>query len=184
MTVAGRLVDDAVAAAEEVRRVPYRWPVPPDAASVRASGAGSCASKHALLAELLEGFGIPSVPLLVVGPLVPSVLAGDAAFTEGRHLLEVHELLTVATPWAGPLRVDVTWDPPLVARGLTGARWDGETDTPIAVDAHGPGWAVARPDLRAAKEALRARLYSDGDRQQRDRLLAAMSERFGAWRAG
>ena len=168
-----------------VQAIPYAWPSPPDAESARASGTGSCASKHALLAEELLGVGIESLPLLVVGPLVPRILAEDPAVAPGRFLPEVHECLTVLTPWAGPLRVDVTWDPPLIARGLPGTLdWDGHSDMSLAVGEGGPCWAVPREGLRAAKEALRARLYRHGEREIRDRVLAAMARRFEEWRSG
>lgn len=178
------LVAVAVAIAEEVRRLPYAWPVPPDADAAVRLGAGSCASKHALLSRRLAGAGIESVPLLAVGPLVPAALAADPEVAEGAGLVEVHECRTVLTPWAGPLRVDVTWDQPLVDRGLPGGPWDGWSDVPLAVGDAGPGWAVPATGLRAAKEALRARLYGEGEREVRDRVLAALSRRFAAWRDG
>jgi hypothetical protein len=174
--------DAAVAAAAAVRRLPYAWPAPPDADAAERDGVGSCASKHALLARRLDAVGVPSLPLLAVGPLVPAVLAGDPDLAEGADLVEVHECLTVLTPWAGPVRVDVTWDPPLVARGLPGGPWDGWSDTPLAVGDAGPGWAVPRDGLRAAKEGLRRRLYGPGERDVRDRVLAALSRRLAAWR--
>jgi hypothetical protein len=164
--------------------MPYAWPAPPDAASARESGVGSCASKHALLAEELEALALAFFPLFVVGPLVPPMLASDAEFAPGRRLMEVHECLTALTPWAGPLRVDVTWDPPLVRAGLPGTLdWDGQSDMLLAVGEGGPCWAAPREGLREAKEALRARLYGPGQRKVRDRVLAAMVRRFEEWRA-
>ncbi|HVP05714.1 MAG TPA: hypothetical protein VMT90_08570 [Dehalococcoidia bacterium] len=175
---------DIVPMIRRVQAMPYVWPAPPDAASARAAGAGSCASKHALLAEELLAAGIESLPLLVVGPLVPRALADDPDVAAGRLLPEVHECLTVLTPWAGPLRVDVTWDPPLIARGLPGTLdWDGHTDMLIAVGEGGPCWSVPREGLRQAKEALRARLYRDNEREVRDRTLAAIARRFNEWRS-
>lgn len=173
---------EAVTVAETIRKMPYQWPSPPDAASARACGAGSCASKHALLAEELMALGLVSTPLLVVGPLVPAAFRDEPGFAPARHLLEVHELVVVVTPWAGPLRVDITWDPPLVERGLPGEMWNGADDTPVAVASTGPGWAVPRDGLRTAKEALRARLYAPGERSIRDEALAAMNARFADWR--
>lgn len=174
---------DIVPTVRRVQAMPYTWPSPPDAASARTADAGSCASKHALLAEELAELGIESLPLLVVGPLVPRILADDPETAPGRHLPEVHECLTVLTPWAGPLRVDVTWDPPLIARGLPGTlSWDGHTDMLLAVGEGGPCWSVPRDGLREAKEALRARLYRQDEREIRDRVLAAMVRRFEGWR--
>jgi len=167
-----------------VQAIPYRWPSPPDAESVRTIGFGTCASKHALLAEELLSAGIESLPLFVVGPLVPRVLADDLEIEPGRYLPEVHECLTVLTPWAGPLRVDVTWDPLLIERGLPGTLdWDGHSDMSLAVGEGGPCWSVPREGLREAKEALRARLYRPGERELRDRTLAAISRRFEEWRS-
>jgi len=164
--------------------MPYAWPSPPDAASARVLGTGSCASKHALLAEELLVLGVESLPLLVVGPLVPRILAEDPEISPGRLLPEVHECLTVLTPWAGPLRVDVTWDPPLIKRGLPGTlSWDGRSDMSLAVGEGGPSWSVPRDGLRQAKEALRSRLYRPGERELRDRTLAAMARRFEEWRS-
>lgn len=180
----GELQDRVVALVLEVQAMPYVWPSSPDAGSARRSGVGTCASKHALLAEELAVAGVESLPLFVVGKLVPAMLESEPVFAEGVHLPEVHECLTVLTPWAGPLRVDVTWDPPLVERGLPGTLgWDGASDMALAVGEAGPGWPVPRGGMREAKEALRERLYGPGERELRDRVLAAMSERFGKWRA-
>jgi hypothetical protein len=177
---------DDIDIAPLVRRIqamPYVWPSPPDAESARTSGIGTCASKHALLAEELLAVGIESLPLLVVGPLVPRILADDPEIEPGHLLPEVHECLTVLTPWAGPLRVDVTWDPPLIARGLPGTLdWDGHSDMSLAVGEGGPCWSVPRDGLREAKEALRSRLYRGNEREIRDRTLAAMARRFEEWR--
>jgi hypothetical protein len=115
---------------------------------------------------------------------VPAVLADDPEIAPGSHLAEVHECLTVLTPWAGPLRVDVTWDPLLIKRGLPGTLdWEGKSDMLLAVGEGGPCWAVAREEIREAKELLRARLYRKGERDVRDRVLAAMAARFASWRA-
>jgi hypothetical protein len=136
-----------------------------------------------LLAEELASIGLQSLPLLVVGPLVPQMLKTDPELAPGAHVAEVHECLTVLTPWDGPLRVDVTWDPPLVRRGLPGTLdWDGRTDRLMAVGEGGPCWSVPREGLREAKEALRSRLYRPGQREVRDGVLAVMGRRFAEWR--
>jgi hypothetical protein len=159
------------------------WPGSPAAAAARAAGAGTCASKHALLAEELERLGVASLPLLVVGPLIPRVATDDPALGAGCGLLEVHECLTVLTPWAGPLRVDVTFDPRLAAHGLPSTLdWDGRSDMAVAVDALGPGWSVSRADLRVTKERLRERLYGRGERARRDAVLRRLSARYAEWR--
>jgi hypothetical protein len=179
-----RLRASCMALVTHVQRLAYRWPAPPDAASAREAGAGTCASKHALLADELARLGLVSLPLLIVGRLVPSALAHDPELRDGASLVEVHECLTLLAPWAGPLRVDVTWDPPLVAGGLPATlHWDGCSDMATAVEALGAGWSVPRRGLRAAKEALRSRLYAGGERDRRDRILAALSARFAAWRS-
>jgi hypothetical protein len=173
-----------VEAARTVQALPFVWPGPPDADAARRARAGTCASKHALLAEMLDALGLVSLPLLVVGPLVPAALADDPELTPGRALVEVHECLTVVTPWAGPLRVDVTFDPLLAAHGLPATLdWDGASDMALAVEAVTPGWSIARPGLRAAKEALRRRLYGSGERDVRDAVLRRLSERYARWRA-
>ena len=133
------VLEAATAVAEEVRALPYQWPSPPDAASARAVGAGSCASKHALLAEELSALGLVSTPLRVTGPLLPAAFRDEPEFASARHLLEVHELIVVHTPWSGPVHVDITWDPPLVEHGLPGEKWLGTHDTAIAVAVNGPG---------------------------------------------
>ncbi len=179
------LKSDVIRLVRKVQALPYVWPAAPDAESARRLGAGSCASKHALLADELAEIGMESRPLFVIGKLVPDILADDPELAVGVRLPEVHECLTVMTPWAGPVRVDVTWDPPLIARGLPGTLdWDGESDMLLAVGESGAGWAVPREGLREAKEALRRRLYSAGERELRDRTLAALVQRFEEWRAG
>lgn len=93
------LRSQTVALVREVQALPYAWPAPPDAGSARRMRAGSCASKHALLAEDLAAIGVESQPLFVVGKLVPEMLAGDAEMAPAAHLPEAHECLTVITPW-------------------------------------------------------------------------------------
>lgn len=169
--------EQLVRLARDVQRLPYRWPAPPDAESTRKAGTGSCAGKHALLAENLEAHGIPSAPLLMVGPLAPP-LWPDLA-TAADALMEVHECLTVVTEWAGPLVVDVTWHPSAVRSGMPGLpdTWDGCRDTPTAVILAGAGYSVERRHLRAAKEALRDRLYTAEERDRRDQVLQMIAER-------
>ena len=60
--------------------------------------------------------------------------------------------------------------------------WDGVGDMLIAVGEGTSCWVAPREGLREAKEALRRRLYRTGEREVRDRVLAAMSRRFEAWR--
>lgn len=182
MTDEGRrgAVIDAV---QEVRGMPYEWPAEPTAAAARASGRGSCASKHALVAERLELLDVSARPLLVVGPLVPPALAADPEIGVGVRLVEVHECLTVSMPGVGPVRVDVTWDPPLVHRGLPGTlEWDGRSDMAVAIGESAQWWAPDPTRLRQDKEALRSRLYVGSDRAVRDAVLAAMSAQFARWR--
>lgn len=159
----------------QVQALPYRWPAPPDAASTRAAGAGTCAGKHALLAEELADVGIRSRPLLVVGPLVPP-LWPDLQDQAG-DLLEVHECLTVETAWGGPMLVDVTWHPEAIFAGLPGTLdWTAEDDMTPAVTplvSH----AVRRSVLRDQKETLRSRLYRGDDRRRRDGVLAEIARR-------
>jgi hypothetical protein len=170
-------VDDAALAdcVREVQSLPYTWPAPADAAWTRTNGAGTCAGKHALLAEELAAIGFYSRPLLMVGPLVPALWSD--LLTDGEDLLEVHECLTVETAWAGPLLVDVTWHPAAVRHGLGGSLdWDGRQDMapawlPIA------SYAVSRSGLRVQKEALRSRLYTPEQRARRDGTLAEMARR-------
>jgi hypothetical protein len=163
-----------------VQAVPYAWPGPADADAVRRNGTGTCASKHALLAEELAVLGIASCPLIVLGPLIPAVLDQHPAFADATDLLEVHELLTVISPWAGPVRVDVTWDPPLVHAGLAGTLdWNGSTDMVAAVASTGAGWAVPGPGLRDAKLGLRRRLYTPAQQSRRDAALQTLN----AWLA-
>jgi hypothetical protein len=107
---------------------------------------------------------------------VPQILKTDPDLARGAHLAEVHECLTVLTPWAGPLRVDVTWDPVLIRHGLPGTLdWDGRTDMLIAGRR---GRALLVSPAREAKEALRSRLYRPGERELRD------SGGWLRWRSG
>jgi hypothetical protein len=175
--------DELIAVVADVQRVPYRWPSEPTAQSVYATGAGSCASKHALLAAELAALGVLSRPLLCIGPLVPSLLADHPVIADGANLVEVHELLTVDLPSFGPVLVDVTWDPPLIRAGLPGTLdWDGASDMTSAVGSAQNWYAPDPVRLRNAKEALRRRMYSKEQRERRDRVLAAMSSAFEAFR--
>ena len=99
-------------------------------------------------------------------------------------MVEVHECLSVSMPGMGPVRVDVTWDPPLVRRGLPGTLgWDGGSDMAVAVGDSPDWWAPDPTRLREEKEALRSRLYSREQRTVRDQVLERMSRRFAEWRA-
>lgn len=158
----------------EVQQIPYAWPGPPTAASARQSGQGTCAAKHALLREKVQALGMPCMQLMVVGALVPGLWPDLEKAGEG--LMEVHECLTVATPWAGPLLVDVTWQPGAVRAGLLGTLdWDGASDMACAVQPVA-SYAVG-DDFRVQKELLRSRLYSAAERSTRDRILAEIASR-------
>ena len=50
-----------VALVHEVQGIPYAWPGEPTASAVKALGRGTCASKHALLAEELDALGVRSL---------------------------------------------------------------------------------------------------------------------------
>lgn len=177
--------EELIQVVEGVRALPYRWPGAPDADAALREGHGTCASKHALLARRLLDFGLESAPLLVLGRLIPRTLGGRKGLDDATALLEVHECLTVFTPWAGPLIVDITWDAPLLSRGLPGALgWTGAEDMPFAVEPAGRAWSVPRGQLRPAKEAIRRRLYDPEQRLARDRALRLLSETFEDWRRG
>lgn len=168
-------VRDLIRTVIEVQEIPYSWPSPPTAASVRQTGKGTCAGKHALLRERLEPLGLVAARLMVVGPLVPDLWPDLKA--AGGDLLEVHECLTVETGWAGPLIVDVTWHPAAVRSGLAGTLdWDGMSDMQCAFEPTA-AYAVADDDFRGQKELLRARLYSPEQRARRDNLLAEIADR-------
>lgn len=163
-------------AVARVQSIPYAWPADPTAERTRRDMRGTCAGKHALLAAELGELGIESQPLLVIGPLISGRLLEIPSLGSGRRLLEVHECLTVVTPWSGPLRVDVTWDPPLVHAGLSGTLgWSAGTDMDCAIPPIGPGWAVPPAQLRFAKEALRNRIYAAQDRSLRDSMMHVLS---------
>jgi len=162
-----------------VQQYRYVWPAGADAETTRRNRAGTCAGKHAVLAEDLASQGLIANSMFVVGPLVPDLwpdlqqLAGD--------LLEVHECLSVETPWAGPLLVDITWHPDAVTGGLPGTLdWDGASNMAVAVEPF-QSYAVRRTNLRAQKEALRARLYSPEDRALRDATLTEIARRAAAF---
>lgn len=171
------LLCDAV---QRIQTIPYAWPGAPTADYVRRQGAGTCAGKHALLSEVLEQVGFRASRIMVVGPLAPCAWPDIQASSHG--LLEVHECLTVETPWAGPLLVDVTWHPPAIHAGLRGTLdWSGDSDMMCAVEPHG-FYAVGDEHFRDQKELLRSRLYSAEDRQTRDRLLALIAARASVLR--
>ena len=164
-----------VGAVERVQALPYTWPAAPDADSTRAHGRGTCAGKHAVLREDLQYLGLSVQRLMVVGLLVPGLWPDLRQRATG--LLEVHECLTVQTPWAGPLLLDVTWHPAAVRAGLAGSvPWTGERDMACAVPIQA-AYAVDDADFRQQKELLRNRLYSKQQRALRDAILAEVAER-------
>lgn len=166
---------DLIRSVSEAQSIPYMWPGEPTAASVRETGKGTCASKHALLREDLDSQGLENSPVMIVGFLVPSLWPDLRA--ESGDLLEVHECLTVETDWAGPLLVDVTWHPAAVRAGLAGTLdWDGLSDMTCAVEPI-MSYAVSRGSFRIQKELLRSRLYSPEQRAMRDQVLAEMAAR-------
>jgi hypothetical protein len=150
--------------------MPYTWPMDPDAEATRAAGRGTCAGKHAVLREELSVLGLHSSRLMVVGPLAPAVWPDLVARSKG--LREVHECLTVETPWAGPLRVDVTWHPAAIVCGLTGTLdWDGTSDMVCAVDVEASyavgderAEGIAQGTVVHAPAAPAAGRHSAGDR--------------------
>ena len=177
------LLEPATELVHSVRSLPFIWPATPTAAAARREGHGTCASKHALLREDLATLGLVALPMLVTGPLVPAVLADDPAFADGLDLLEVHECLSLLTPWAGPLRLDVTYDDVLLDHGLPGTRtWDGRSDMQLATGDGSSSWAVSVEGLRQNKEQLRDRLYNTGERERRDRTLERLNDRYQQWR--
>jgi hypothetical protein len=116
---------------------------------------------------------------MMVGSLVPSIWPDLMA--QAGHLPEVHECLTIESYWAGPLLVDVTWQPTAIRAGLRGTMdWDGMSDMEPAL-APSACYAVPRETFREQKEALRRRLYSDEDRALRDDVLAEMARRAAAY---
>jgi len=175
----GDVAQNVVRLVRGVQALPYAWPGPWDADATRKAGRGTCAGKHALLAdELLRSVGVRSSPLLMVGALVPPLWPDLLPGAE--DLLEVHECLTVETDWAGPLLVDVTWHPAAVREGLPGTLdWSGRDDMVPAVQPQS-SYAVRRADLRAQKLALRARIYTGDQAARRERVLTAMAERAAA----
>ena len=172
-------VEDLTTCVAKIQRYPYVWPAPPDAESTRRAHAGSCAGKHAVLVEDLAALELVANPMFIVGPLVPPIW--DDLQAEAGHLLEVHECVSVETPWSGPLLVDVTWQPAAIARGMPGTLdWDGVSDMRPAVEPVRT-YAVSRADLRTQKEVLRNRLYTTEDRRLRDRTLAEIARRATAF---
>lgn len=176
--VPSELRADLIECVHRVQSLPYSWPAPPEAAWTRTAGTGTCAGKHALLAEDLAALGLRCRPLLMVGPLVPDVWPDLLA--EGKDLQEVHECLSVETDWAGPLLVDVTWHPAAIRGGLPGTlNWSGDRDMQLALSPVSC-YAVSRNHLRAQKEKLRDRLYTPAQRLRRHALLAELARRASA----
>jgi hypothetical protein len=173
-------VTEFVTVARAVQNLPYVWPGPPEASAAREQRAGTCASKHALLAEELLGQELMSLPLLIVGPLAPAIWPDLSEQAAG--LLEVHECLTVHTPWAGPLLVDVTWPAQAVAAGLPGLSqaWSGLTDGECGVQPIQASYAVTQGKIREAKLAIRSRLYTQADSARRDAILREITQRVQA----
>lgn len=163
-----------VSTVREVQQLPYRWPAPPDAISTTTVQAGSCAGKHALLAQKLQSAGLSCAPLMIVGPLVPAIWQDLADEADG--LLEVHECVTGVTPCSGPLIVDDTWHPVAVRAGLPGLsnNWDGYRGSLLAVDITNGAYAIPNNAFRDPNNASRDRRYSTEERKRRDRILTKL----------
>lgn len=162
----------------EVQTIPYSWPGLPTAEAVERIGSGTCAGKHALARARIRSLGLPANRLMVVGLLAPEVWP-DLRAAAG-SLLEVHECLSVETPWAGPVLVDVTWPPSAVRAGLRGTvDWDARSDMACAVEPMA-AYAIGDDAFRQQKELLRSRLYTADERARRDRVLAEIAKRAAA----
>jgi Transglutaminase-like superfamily len=177
---AGRL--DAVSIFHAVRRMPYASTGDRSLAGILHLRAGSCSSKHVLLAALLNHIGITARVLLVRGdfaaPLSEArdVPAAVLAAAEG-GIPDVHNI--VEAMLAGvPTLLDATWHDAMIAHGFrVNQGWSGQGNTQIALDVE--EWLGTADDI-AAEKARRIASWPQDVQARRRAFLEAINH----WVAG
>ena len=121
---------------ERVRDIPFRFAVHNDADTLLACGAGTCAPKHALLADLYGELGLETRFIYVAfrfdgmrGDFPPAL---RAVLDDG--VMRAHAALRLRRPH-GWIDVDATFDQPLAAAGFIVTQgWDGRMSMPLVVN--------------------------------------------------
>jgi hypothetical protein len=153
---------------EAVRAVPFGRPADLSPAGVIEEWKGTCSTKHALLAELLESR--PAFDLQLVHRVyrvTPNLArerfgASAAATVPDEGLMDVHTYATVLID-GRRVAIDVTFPSPTV--------WDGRSDMELAC---GPGDDVAASDDPWTQKAELVREHCDPD--VREPFIAALSD--------
>jgi hypothetical protein len=151
----GRL--DPVALFHAVRRLPYRSTGDRSLAGILAQRAGSCSSKHILLAALLRRHGIVARVVLAEGDFAAPLAATRgvpqavvAAAVGG--IPDIHNVVR-AVIGGRVLVLDATWHDAVKRYGFrVNDTWSGEGDTEVALDVE--RWIEGDGDIAAQKSAL------------------------------
>jgi hypothetical protein len=169
---------DPVAIFHAVRRMPYLSTGDRSLSGIIRRRAGSCSSKHILLAELLNREGIPARVIIVRGDFAaplrdatgipPDLLAAGEGGIPDYH--------NVVRAWIGGREcvLDATWHDAMKPYGFrVNDGWHGAGDCTIALDVE--EWIDAEGDVAAHKARLIAR-WPEIVQARRRRFLEAINQ--------
>lgn len=169
---------DAISFFHAVRNLPYLSTGDRSLEGILARRAGSCSSKHILLAALLNHIGIKAELQLVLGDFatpfrsarnIPSALA--AAVRDG--VRDIHNVLRVDINGASVI-LDATWPDAMLPYGLrVNDAWNGQGDTAIAVDVQKMLGSSAEP---AADKARIIASWPQVEQKRRRRFLETVND--------
>lgn len=138
---------------ERVRDIPFAFAPHTDAETLLQTGSGTCAPKHALLAQLYERLGVQTRFVYVTYRLdeMPGDFPSELRPLVHDGVVRGHAALQILRDgrW---LEVDATFDRPLKASGFVVTEdWDGRSSMPLVVT---PLARVESLESPARKEAL------------------------------
>jgi transglutaminase-like putative cysteine protease len=120
---------------ERVRDIPFGFAPHTDAATLLRRGSGTCAPKHALLAQEYARLGVPTRFVYVTYRLdeMPGELPPELRPLVHDGVVRGHAALQIFRS-SGWLDVDATFDRPLKAAGFVVTEgWDGRSPMPLVV---------------------------------------------------
>jgi transglutaminase-like putative cysteine protease len=120
---------------ERVRDIPFSFAPHTDAMTLLRHGSGTCAPKHALLAQEYERLGVPTRFVYVTYRLddMPGEFPPELQPLVHDGIVRGHAALQIYRS-GGWLDVDATFDRPLKAHGFVVTEgWDGRSSMPLVV---------------------------------------------------